>query len=326
MKTMLSQEQIRSLIRKAGSAASSAAPEGRTVVPFDVRQSGQLSPSQVQALSKLHEPVARKIAGSLNSLLGVACEVQFASIEQVAYAEFHARFQGPTYISLLYSPAADARLTVQMDLAVVLPILDLILGGTGKAGGDVRALTEIEMEMFEPVLRIVYEDVRLSWLPLLDLGAKFESRAQSQEASAASASEKAVAVKFELKLAEAQGHLHLLLPGALSAALVRKLTAQLAPADSKTSQQCRARLQSHLLQGEFEVELQLPPSTVSVRDLIALEPGGVLVLHSRTADAIVLNVVGETMFLASAVRSGSQCGARIEKVLSIASQSRKVEP
>ena len=73
----------------------------------------------------------------------------------------------------------------------------------------------------------------------------------------------------------------------------------------------------------FQTQLQLPPTPVTVRELLRLEPGSVLMLRHRAQAPGILRVAGKDLFAAYPVRSGSARGAQIERRMSIASLTRQ---
>jgi flagellar motor switch protein FliM len=85
----------------------------------------------------------------------------------------------------------------------------------------------------------------------------------------------------------------------------------------------RRQLRERLLESRFAARLNLPSCLLSIRQLVALEPGSVLVLPKRANDPVHLDVAGKAMFLAYPVRFGSKRGARIEQRLSITNHKGK---
>ena len=63
----------------------------------------------------------------------------------------------------------------------------------------------------------------------------------------------------------------------------------------------------------FLVDLSLPLSAVTVRELVSLQEGQVLMLPQRAREPVYVNVADKPMYLAQPVRHGTKRGARIEK-------------
>ena len=298
--------------------------QDKKVVPFDVQQSAALSAAQVSSISAVLEAFARQLSQSLAGLLRASAEVKFVSVEPLPWGEFLAHLPELTFLASLRTPFAEACAILQTDLSAALSMVDLVLGGSGKDQTEMRDLTEIENEIFESVTRNICYELQAAWLPILDLNLQLDRRLpQAQASGLMPASEKTLVLSFEIHLQDVQGQMKVALPAVVCVALLRKLTVQPIVSEPVTSQKSRSRLQEHLLNSSFRMELTLPLSPVSVRELLRLEPGGVLRLKPRASEPICLGVAGRNMFLASPVRCGSQRGAQVKKVLSIVPKQGK---
>jgi len=307
-------DALRGKARRKTSAVRPAA-EAPPAAAFDPRQLGQPSAAQFEGLEGVHKACAQNIASRLSTLLRVAVEAEAAPARQVSGAEFLEKLPEAAYLaSLGGTPGTTAFL--QIDLSLVFPILDRVLGGTGEDSTEARDLTEIEREIFEPVMRGLALALREGWEPLLILDGPAQHVARSEAAALLPPADNMLVVAFQLRLQETQGQLLLAFPAAVSSALLRKFApppplTQLRP--SKDS----SRLREQLLACRFEGELLLPPSTVSIRQLCGLKPGDVLVLKVRSNEPLPVHIAGREMFLASPVRCASRRGAQVQKVLSI---------
>jgi len=312
-------EQIDSLISKARAQVQNTAGPGdaKAADRFDPKRAGQPRASQIQAINALHELFVRQVSTSLGVFLAVAAEIRPPSIEQIPYEEFVKGLPQPGLALPFRIQPRQPHGILQMDLSIVFPLVDLLLGGTGKDQIEPRELTEIEQDIFEPVLHIIATDLTAAWRSVFDVNIQFERSAKLSEMMDVSPAEKVVCLTFEAQFPDCAGKLRIALPPALSTALLRKASAQKTPTERVGSEQNKARLQKRLLKSVFEAELLLPTGTVSVGQLATLGPGSVVILQARATEPIHLNVAGENMFLASPVRSGSQRSGRIQKVLSI---------
>ncbi|HTR48890.1 MAG TPA: FliM/FliN family flagellar motor switch protein [Verrucomicrobiae bacterium] len=316
-----SQEQINALLQEARRSASAVqvSADATNVSAFDLRQSKQISESGTRGVSAIQEAFARRLTESFSSYLHAAFEAKLASVEQKSLADFAKELQSPAYLASIRFPSLGASALLLVDLPLALQMLDLMLGGDGKEQGERRDLTDIEQEIFESAGRLLCEELRLAWQPALDTEIRFEARVQIDGcASLMPASEKLMLTAFDITLAENTGKLTLAIPGAVSTALTREAAPALVPSVPANSQKNRARLQELLGNCAFDTELTLPPSPVSVREVFDLQPGSIVVLGVRASEPIQLNVAGKNMFTAVPVGCGSQRGAQIERVLSIA--------
>lgn len=314
-------DQISEFLQEARRSVSAvqASDRNQKASPLDLRQSRQVSESHMRGISSLQESFARRINESLSAYLRAAIDMKFASMEQKSFSEFLKALAEPAYVASMRIPTLSACALMHIDLPLVFQMLDLLLGGDGKEQASARDLTEIEEEIFESVTRIFCDELRSAWQPVLETDIRFDRRIQlTRLLSPMSASEKLLLANFDVTLAENQGKLILAFPAAVTTALIRDIAVEPAYAEPTNSQKNRARLQELVANCRFDAELMLPPSSISVRELFALQPGSIVVLNVRASEPIHLNVAGKHIFLAVPVGCGSQRGAQIEKLLSIA--------
>jgi flagellar motor switch protein FliM len=317
MRKTLNQDEIDALFRKA--QASRVAGPSKKIVPCDLRHTNQLGAEQIVTVTKLHESLARRLSSSLGAHLRVAFEMNLVSVEQLTFREFLGRLADLTYFASLHVMPLDARAAIQLDLAVAYPIVDLVLGGTGSDTVDLRDLTEIEEQILETAVRLIVQDLRSTWAPVLDLDFQFEQRQRSTEMqSTIPLEEKTLCLSFEIHLAEASGSLSLVFPAVVANALLRKLSSKWTDSERMPripSRDLRRRLRERVLDSRFKLDLSLPNSPIAIRQLMNLEPGHILVLPKSVRQPIHLNIAGKPMFLAYPVRQGVRRSAKLESRL-----------
>ncbi|MGA2422068.1 MAG: FliM/FliN family flagellar motor switch protein, partial [Candidatus Acidiferrum sp.] len=223
-----------------------------------------------------------------------------------------------TYLASLHVMPIDARAALQADLSLVFPIVDLVLGGSGADPIEMREITEIEDQIFETVIGLIAQDLQSTWAAVLELDIRFDQRQQfTQMQNLMLPHEKILSLSFEIRLLEARGTLNMAFPAVVANALLRKLTVRWSIFERVASVETRRQLQGRLMDSRFQAHLCLPPRPLTVRELLALEPGSVLSLPLNSGEPIALNVAGKPMFLAYPVRHGTRKGARIDHRVSI---------
>ena len=325
MRKILNQEEIDALFSAAqqGPKAGRAAPR-KKVEPCDLRRSSTLTSDQVRVVTTLHESLARRLAGSLGVYLRTTFEMNLVSAEQLTFGEFLARVPELTYLASLHVLPIDARAALQADLSLVFPIVDLVLGGSGADPIEPRDITEIEEQIFETVISLIARDLQSTWAAVIQLDIRFDQRQQyTQVQSLMSQHEKILSLSFEIRLLEARGTLNMAFPAVVSNALLRKLSVQWSLFERVPSAETRQRLHDRLLDSVFLAQLCLPPSSLTVREILDLEPGRVLTLPRNSLEPIHLDISGSPMFRAYPVRHGIKKGARIDRRATIAVDTAK---
>ncbi|HUN60825.1 MAG TPA: FliM/FliN family flagellar motor switch protein [Candidatus Sulfotelmatobacter sp.] len=314
MRKILTQEEIDALFSAAKDSPDPAAAQRRRVQTCDLRKLGTLNAEQVRVATTLHETFARRLGNSLGAYLRVGFEMNLVSVEQILYSEFLTRLPDLTYLASLRVMPIDATATLQADLSLVFPIVDLVLGGSGEDPIEPRELTEIEEQIFETVARLLARDLQTTWAPVLDISIEFDQRQQHAQIQGLMLPvEKVLSLTFEIRLPDSRGTLNLAFPAVVANALMRKLSEQWSHLERIPSRETQQQLRTRLLESRFAADLSLPPSLLSIREIVALEPGKVLVLPRRVQEPSQLNIAGRPMFRAFPIGHGSSRGARVER-------------
>jgi len=294
---------------EAASAAQMAAPK-RKGEPYNFSRAGQISNEQMQAISTVNDLFARNLTHNLGAWLRTRFEVTLASAEQMTYGEFTERIPEPAYVCSAQLEPLDVRGVVQMDLTMAPPIVDLLLGGVGRAG-PLREPTDIEDAILLSVMEIVLRELNMAWQPV---GLRFTLDKREMEAQVARlmpGSEKTLCMSFEVRMPEAQGSLNLCLPAVVLNTILRRLIAE-RDRPRRQSAETRARLGLLMAEAQFGAALQFPAMRLNAGELARLAPGKILRLPLARHSGAELRVGGLPIFQALPVRTGEQRGAQIK--------------
>jgi flagellar motor switch protein FliM len=240
--------------------------------------------------------------------------MNLVSAERLTFAEFLVGVPELTYSASFRTLPIDAPVLIQVDMSLVFPMLDLVLGGAGSDSTDPRDLTEIEEEIFEAVVALIARDLQISWAPVVELSIQFEQRQPfAQMQNLLLPNEKVLSLNFEARIPNVRGAINIVFSGLIANALLHKLSVQGSSIKRTPSRDMRRRIRDRLLGSSFQTQLDLPPSSLSVREILDIKEDSVLVLPNLANEPVQLKIGGVPMFSASPVRQGKQKGARIQQ-------------
>ena len=324
MERVLTQEEIDAIVRVAsGRQNESQRKETRSIKPCTFRQSGQLTGEQVASVNGLHEGFARSLTQSLGAYLRVSFEVTLVSTEQLAYSEFLERIPEVTYMMCFRVEQMNAGAAMQIDHALVFPLVDILLGGVGHCDVFTREVSEIEEQIMESVAKIICRELESAWTPLgtkLDLDGR-QPPAQMQRFLAPT--EKTLCLSFEVKLAETTGTLNLIFPVSVSNTLLRKLSADLSYGRSRPATVNGGQMTLKMLDCTFPIELGITAIKLPINVLAGLVPQLVYNLGIPVQKPASLIIAGCEAFEANPVRQGRLRAAQVGQPLTFAGEERK---
>jgi flagellar motor switch protein FliM len=313
MQNVLNQGEIDAMVRAArsGGVAEASQVKEPKVEFWDVRRACQIGREQLQAITQLHEGFARSLTHSLGAYLRVAFAATLVSAEHLTYREFLERMPETTYLASCKLEPMGVNGALQLDLRAAFPIIDLLLGGEGKAVAATREITEIEEQIVESVVRIVCRELGAAW-QAVDLQVVFDKRMGSGEAQRLlRPDEKTLSLSFEIAVLEMRGGLNLAVPVSVSHALWRKISAEWSDLRPRGPSAWRERLKGRLLECPFSVELGVNEVRAAVSELAQLVPGELLHLRRSVTQPASLLVAGVEMFRAGVARSGDMRAAQV---------------
>src|SRR5215467_2565884 len=145
---VLSQKEIDSVFKKMHETAADAS--GEQAQSYDFRRPDRIAKDQLRAIHLLHENFARSLASSLSAYLRAYVAVSRVGVEQLSFVEFAGCLPSPTSIVTLGMKPIDGSAVLEINPSLVFPILEMLLGGSGKSSASVtREITEIEQSILE---------------------------------------------------------------------------------------------------------------------------------------------------------------------------------
>jgi flagellar motor switch protein FliM len=312
MEKVLNQDEIDAMVLAArGGGTGGAAVRAPNVKKWDVHQVGQIGRDQMRAISVLHEAFARNLTHALGAFLRVVMQVGLVSAEHLTYREFLQRLPELTYMCSCNLTPLNVMALMQLDLSVVFPLIDLLLGGEGRGAIQAREITDIEEQILESVVQITLRELGAAW-QALNLEFRFDKRQAAGNAQRLMlADEKTLSLSFEVTMPDTRGTINLAVPAVVSNALLRKLTADSTYRRPKGPPQFREQVRARLMGCLFDVQLEVNHLRVPVEQLASLRPGTVLAFHRKVESGSVLSVGNLPIFSASVARRGNQRVAKL---------------
>jgi flagellar motor switch protein FliM len=313
MEKTLKQDEIDALFQAARSSTSeSAQTEVRArVVPYNFSSAGQISTEQLRAISMLNDLFARNLTHNLAAWLRTRFQVNLVSAEQIQFNEFLLRIPEISYVASVRLEPLGALSVLQLDLVLAPPVIDLLLGGEGR-DGPLRELTDIEESILGSVVEVICRELTAAWQPV-GQSFNFERRQmQTQVARLMAVTEKTLCLSFEIRMPHSSGLLNLAFPAVVANTILRRLTSDWGRR-RRHARETRVRMRAAARNIRFGGSLQLPNVRMAASEIEHLEPGTILRLNLPANTLPVLQVGGESVSRAQAIRQGPHRAARIER-------------
>jgi len=317
MSRILSQDEIDALLSAATDIASSETaspnqvPTGN-VIRYNFRRPDRVSKEQIHSLYFLHDRFARNVATSLSAYLRTVTEMTVVSVEQFSYSEFLMSLSDPTAFYALAIPPYDELGALEINPAIAFAIVDRMLGGPGTSAAPSRALTEIEQNVIDSLVKLLLEALSETWRPIVNIAFGVRAReTRPQMLQVAAPNEIVIMVVLDARVGESRGMINLCFP----ASIVESAGGHFVQAWHQQRREPTAAERAWLRENLGRIRMQLSASLaarLTTRELVELTPGAVLSL-GVPVEAPVDVLVGDTLkFRGHLAGVGRQVGVQIE--------------
>jgi flagellar motor switch protein FliM len=293
-------------------------------VRFDFRRPDRIPKSQVRAIHLLHDTFVRNLVSSLSAYLRSYLAVNLVSVEQLSYAEFLDGLPSPTCMVSLGLNPYDGNGVLELNPSLVFPILEMLLGGSGKSSIVIqRDITEIEQKLLDGLIRIILHDLREAWKVVTAVDFTVESmETEPQLLHILAPNEAVVAIGVEVRIGETLGMMNIALPSIVIKMMRQKFDQQWSMRKTRASEAEQFRVLRYLRDAGLTLEARLEGPTLTVRDLLVLEEGHLLTFDFPVERPIKLMVNGAAKYSGQIVSTGKKRACLIEKIRPAPAQGR----
>ncbi|MBX3387287.1 MAG: flagellar motor switch protein FliM [Phycisphaeraceae bacterium] len=290
--------------------------ESVEVRPYDFKRPERVSKDQMRSLQTLHEAFARNFGAALSGFLRTIVEVKVANCEQMTYAEFISGLPNPTSFNLIEAKPLEGQICLEISPLIIYPIIDRLLGGTNQELFiPQRPMTLIETRLISKVTNRGLSALEEAWLGIKEL--KFTivaTESNPQLVQIVPPNEVVIVIGFELKMSNRAGTMNLCIPYNVIEPIMEDLAAQswFNASRSHANEAIQRQIGQTLNQAVVTVTGLLAETTITVRDLMGLSPGDLLMTERTASSPIVLSVEDEKRFFA---HIGQHKGSRALRIV-----------
>jgi len=308
----LSQEEIDSVF----SSLHGKKPDEARAVPYDFRRPDRIAKDQLRAIHLLHDNFARNLASSLSAYLRAYAMVTLVSVEQLSFSEFSQCLPSPTCLVSLAMKPYEGSAVLDINSSLVFPILEMLLGGNGKASAKInREVTDIEQVVLDGLYRIILHDLRQAWSSITPIDFTIESReTEPQLLQIMAPNEAVVAIGLEVRIAECSGLINIGLPSIIIKMLRQKFDQQWTVRRTASTEEEQARMLRLIQSSNILLDARLQGPTISVEDMLKLNVGDVLTFDYPADRPISFLVNGKLKYRGFVACSGRKKAFLIEEL------------
>ncbi len=305
MADILSQEEIDALldvVDDEGDDVLDTDEEGllpqRQVTLYDFKRPNRVSKEQLRAFRGVHDKMARSLASQISAIMRSIVEIQLHSVDQMTYGEFLMSLPNPTSFNVFSVKPLDGSGVIEINPSIAFPMLDRLLGGKGEPFDASREFSDIELSLFETILRVMMSTLKEAWGPVMDVYPIVESKESSPNVvQIVAQNEIVVMVVMEIIIGNSSGMMNICYPViALEPILPKLASRDLMLNETSTKKSRNTELQVLLGGVKVNVEANLGDAELTLGDVLELKIGDILRLSNAANDIITVGVDGKDRF------------------------------
>ncbi len=305
MADILSQEEIDALLDIVGDEGDDILETGeegllpqRQVTLYDFKRPNRVSKEQLRAFRGVHDKMASSLASQISAMMRSIVEIQLHSVDQMTYGEFLMSLPNPTSFNVFSVKPLEGSGVIEINPSIAFPMLDRLLGGKGEPFDASREFSDIELSLFETILRVMMSTLKEAWGPVMDIYPTIESKESSPNVvQIVAQNEIVVVVVMEIIIGHSSGMMNICYPVIALEPVLPKLASRDLMLNETSSKKSRnTELQVLLGGAKVDIEANLGNADLTLADILELHVGDVLRLSSAADDIVTVSVDGKERF------------------------------
>ena len=306
---ILSQEEVDALLTSVASGEVEIESPGeletkdaKTDLPvYDLTAQNIMMREQFDVLDEVHDRFSNALRNYMGSTLGVSVDIELASTEMVKFGEFMDGLSGQTSFHTFRMDPLVGSALLAIEGGLVYFLIDRMFGGTGTGGmKQERDFTMLEQRVMRRFAEGVLKDLEKAWglvLPMEISIGKSETRHQFVRLVAPS--DLVIIVMTAVTLDEFSANMLLCVPYLLLEPIRDKLSFK-NMRDAELGNTWKEQLKVLLAETEVTVAAELGRTFHTVRNILDLSEGDVVMLNTGPQDLISVLVEKAPKYLGAA--------------------------
>ncbi|MFW5999100.1 MAG: flagellar motor switch protein FliM [Bacillota bacterium] len=299
--------------------------EEEAVKNYDFRRPDKLSKEQMRTLRMIHENLARILTTILSTKMRSMVDFEVASIEQLTYEEFIRSLPEPTIIGISEMEPLNGQFIFEVHPDIGFAIIDRLFGGMGAPLEENRTFTDIEQVVFKKVIRWFLGGIPDAWENIIRVKPGLvELESNPQFTQVVPNNDMTIIITISAQVAGSEGLINICIPYIMLEPVVSHLNAQQWFSNTREEQTAEhiAAIKKRIRKAKLNANAELGRTTLTVTDLLYLQPGDVVRLDKKVSEQIDVRIGRSIKYKAAA---GVSQKHRAIKITDVVEQEEEVD-
>lgn len=326
MNKLLSQDEVDALLNglNSGDIETEQEPEELEVAQeteaFKWGTQGSNVKSSMPLLEVVNGRFSQNFAASLSTALRKSVDVNTDPLETIKFGEFQRSLPVPTSMHLFKIEPLRGTGILVIESRLAFSLVETFCGGTGTGPTKIegRDFTLIEKKLIEKVVHMALMNIMEAWEDVHPIKTEFiRSESNPLVVNVVPEEEPLLSVKYEIELNKPLGKIIVCLPYSSFQPIRHKLTGGYRDESSGLDQSWINTLEDRLRETEVEMSIDLGHAHLSVKDLLNLKEGDIILLEKDFKTALIAKIEGIPKYEGYIGRFNKKKAFRVEQPITL---------
>ncbi|MDD3140958.1 MAG: FliM/FliN family flagellar motor switch protein [Lachnospiraceae bacterium] len=311
MAEVLSQSQIDALLSSIGenkeiNKVSEAENQGKKQYKkYDFYSPKKFTKDRLRILKSVYDNYSRIASSQINSLFRVSSEVEVVTVEEQRYYEFGNALSESDILTLIDVIMPDNSknppILMHASAPVIVNMMDRMLGSVGDAivVEDTYTYTDIEIVLYEKIVKYLIAAMKDAWGTYIKLGFKF-NRLQKNPSmfQDIGVDETIVIIVLHVNMKDVSGKINICVPGNLLVSIFTNMDRRkhISLDEGTENKKTHEDIMHNLKNSVMNVTAQLGAVQLNLEDIYKLHVGDVINLNKPKDAEVLVSVDGQPWF------------------------------
>ncbi len=282
---LLSQDEIDALLHGVDDVEeedSEGQEASADAIDYDFSSQDRIVRGRMPTLEIVNERFARHMRVSLFNMMRRTAEVSINGVQMIKFGEYVHTLFVPTSLNMVRFRPLKGTALITMEARLVFILVDNFFGGDGRYHAKIegREFTPTERRIIQMLLKLVFEDYKEAWAPVMDVGFEYlDSEVNPAMANIVSPTEVIVISSFHIELDGGGGDFHIALPYSMLEPIRELLDAGVQSDKEDTDMRWSKALRDEIMDVPVEMIAKLAETEMSLREVMDLQEGDIIPLE-----------------------------------------------
>lgn len=280
MSDILSQDEIDALLHGVDDVDEDEVDGSSSdAASYDFSSQDRIVRGRMPTLEIVNERFARHLRISMFNMMRRTAEVSINGVQMLKFGEYVHTLFVPTSLNMVrFSPLKGTAL-ITMEARLVFILVDNFFGGDGRFHAKIegREFTPTERRIIQLLLKIVFEDYKDAWAPVMDVEFDYlDSEVNPAMANIVSPTEVVVVNSFHIEVDGGGGDFHITMPYSMIEPIRELLDAGVQSDKQDTDMRWSQALRDEIMDVKVSVDARLLEKELTLRDVMEMQAGDII--------------------------------------------------